>query len=238
MTEPVRGRLVPPTRLTLAAAGAIAAILAFTISFLVARYPALPDILPVRFNSRGLANGWQYKNWLRVFLPVLTQSALSTTFGMIALLLLYRPHSPEEHRADDMVAAAAAAEAVVLVALVWVAFQAYAGVALAVMWQRGFGGLGLNYGKVTWIGIGVSALIFIRATREIGRPSPRPFEPSHWRFGRLYQNPRDPALFVPTVDGSHWTLNFGRPFAAALLGAVLAIGIFAPTIILGLLLRG
>jgi uncharacterized membrane protein len=57
-------------------------------------------------------------------------------------------------------------------------------------------------------------------------------------MGQLYKNPDDPALFVPTRDGRRWTLNFGRPVAAALLGVVLAIGIVGPTAILGLLLRG
>ena len=43
----------------------------------------------------------------------------------------------------------------------------------------------------------------------------------------------DPTLAV----GSRWTLNFGRPVAAALLGVALLVGVVAPTVILGLLLR-
>jgi uncharacterized membrane protein len=61
--------------------------------------------------------------------------------------------------------------------------------------------------------------------------------PEHWRLGRLYRNPDDPALFVPTRDGSRWTLNFGRPVAAALIALVLGIGVVGPTMILVLLLR-
>ena len=52
-----------------------------------------------------------------------------------------------------------------------------------------------------------------------GQPAPKPYAPEHWRFGQLYKNSDDPALFVPTRDGSRWTLNFGRPVAAALMGA-------------------
>jgi uncharacterized membrane protein len=59
----------------------------------------------------------------------------------------------------------------------------------------------------------------------------------HWRFSQLYKNPEDPALFVPTRDGTRWTLNFGRPIAAALLGVILMLGVVAPTIILALALR-
>ena len=45
------------------------------------------------------------------------------------------------------------------------------------------------------------------------------------------------ALFVPTRDGSRWTLNFGRPKAAALLAIILLIGIVGPMVILVFALR-
>jgi uncharacterized membrane protein len=230
-------RLVKPTRLTWIAIAFIAAVIAGSTTYLVARYAALPDLLPVRFSSSSHPSGWQFKTYPRVFMPVLVQSTLAIVFGAIGALLLSRPHSPDEHHSADMAAAAVAAEAVALVALVWVAFQGYAAVALAEMWQRGFGGLGQAYGTVMWVGVGLSALVFVRAQHGLGRPDPRPFDPGHWRLGHLYKNAADPALFVPTRDGSRWTLNFGRPVAAALMGVILAIGILGPTIILGLLLR-
>ncbi len=229
--------MVAPTRLTWGVVGLTAGVVAFSMAFLLARYTALPDILPVRFNAARHANGWQYKTYARVFMPVLVQLVLVTVFGAVAALLLSRPHRSQGHRSADMDAAAVAAEAVALVALVWVAFQGYAAVALATMWQRGFGGLGRVYTLIMWIGFGLTALVFIRAQRGLGRPDPQPFDPSHWRFGALYRNAADPALFVPTRDGTRWTLNFGRPVAAALMGLILALGILGPTIILGLLLR-
>lgn len=237
MNETPRVRLVPPTRLTWAAIAVVAGVIGFSALFLFAQYATLPDILPVRFSGGGQANGWQYRTYPRVFMPVLVQVMLVTVFGAIAALLLSRPHRSDEHHSADMTAAAVAAEAVALVALVWVAFQAFAAVALAGMWQRGSGGLGRSYGTAMWVGAALSALVFVRAQRGLGRPEPRPFEPSHWRFGHLYKNAADPALFVPTRDGSRWTLNFGRPVAAALMGVILAIGILGPTIILALLLR-
>jgi uncharacterized membrane protein len=237
MSASARARLVPPTRVTWAAIAIVAGIVGFSALYLLTRYPQLPDILPVQFNAARRPNGWQYKSYPRVFMPVLVQVTLAGVFGAIAALLLSRSHTRDEHRSADMAAAAIAAEAVALVALVWVAFQGYAAVALAAMWQRGFGGLGRVYGMVMWAGVAVSALIFVRAQRGLGRPEPRPFEPGHWRLGHLYKNAADPALFVPTRDGRRWTLNFGRPVAAALMGVILAIGILAPTIILALLLR-
>ena len=119
--------------------------------------------------------------------------------------------------APDIKAAAVAAEAVVLMTLIWVAFRAMRpGHSSRCGLQSERAGilvlrLGARRGIVT---VGAA----MRAHRRLGQPPPRPFVPEHWRLGQLYNNPADPALFVPTRDGRRWTLNFGRPMAAALLG--------------------
>src|SRR5207249_11022493 len=86
-------------------------------------------------------------------------------------------------------------------------------------------------------GIVLPVVVAARPHLRLGRPAPRPFVAAHWRLGQLYRNPADPALFVPTRDGTRWTLNFGRPVAAALMALILAIGIVCPAAILALLLR-
>jgi hypothetical protein len=118
-----------------------------------------------------------------------------------------------------------------------VAFQGYVAVALTLMWQTERAGLGLWYTYLELTGIVLTIAVFLRAQAKLGRPTPRPFVPEHWRYGQLYKNAEDPALFVPTRNGARWTLNFGRPIAAALMGVILAIGILGPALILGLLLR-
>jgi len=232
-----RMRVLPPTLPTWAAMSAIATTVAFSAMFLLACYPLLPDILPVRFSRLGGAIGWQWKTYTRVLMPVFVQLTLASVAVTIASLVLSRSHDPEDRDADDVQAARAAAEAIALFSLIWIAFQAYAAMALVEMWQRGNGGLGSTYGWLIAVGILLSLLVAQRANRRLGRPVPRAFVAEHWRLGQLYRNPADPALFVPTRDGSRWTLNFGRPVAAALIGVVLAIGMVAPAIILGLLLR-
>ena len=172
-----------------------------------------------------------------MLLPVFVQIALVMTFGAVSFLLLSRPHGELDREAPDVRAATAAAEAIALIALVWVVFQAYAAFALATMWQRERAGLGVLYTVLEMTGIVATVMVFVRARLKLGRPTPRPFDADHWRFGQLYRNPDDPALFVPTRDGSRWTLNFGRPVAAALMGIFLAGGIVGPFVILRLLLR-
>jgi uncharacterized membrane protein len=237
-------RLSRPTLLTRLAMAAIVSILAFTAAFLAARYGSLPDLLPVHFKGDGFPNGWQYKTPWRVLIPLLVQAALASTLGSIAMLLLSRSDGASVAGSDgdrtvpaDVHAAATAAEAVILIALIWIAFQAYAALALAAMWQRQRAGLGVWYPRWEYVGIVLTIAVGVRAQRCVGRPEPRLFVAQHWRFGQLYKNPDDPALFVPTRDGSRWTLNFGRPIAAALIALILGLGVLGPTIILGLLLR-
>lgn len=237
MTDTARPRLIRPTRITTVAVVASLAAVAFSAAFLLLRYPSLPDLLPVHFRSNGRPNGWQYKTYPRVLMPVFVQAALATTLGAVGALLLSRPHGAHDNDAADVKAAAAAAEGVALITFIWIAFQGYAAIALAGMWERERAGLGLLYTYFQLTGVALTGVIAFRTHLRLGRPIARPFVAAHWRFGHLYRNPADPALFVPTRDGSRWTLNFGRPVAAALMGLVLGIGILAPTVILTLLLR-
>jgi len=222
---------------TIVAATATLAVMAFSVAFLAVRYPGLPDLLPVRFNRLGVPNGWQFKTIARVLMPALVQTALALTLGSIGALVLSRSHGTHDRESTDVRAATVAAEYVALMTFIWVAFQAYAGVALVRMWERESGGLGREYIFGELLGIVLTVIVALRARQQFGRPTGRPFVAEHWRFGQLYKNPRDPALFVPTRDGSRWTLNFGRPVAVLMMAVILGIGIIGPTVILGLLLR-
>ncbi len=226
---------VTPTPATRAAGFGLLLVMMATATFLLLEYPSLPDLLPVHF-ARGVADGWQYRTLPRVLIPVGVQAMLSATFGTVAMLLLSRPHGDLDRAAPDVRAAAVAAEAVVLLALIWVFFQAYAAFALARLWISNGASLPL-YNLVEVAGVIASVIVAVRAHKRLGSPEPRPFDPAHWRLGQLYKNPDDPALFVPTRDGRRWTLNFGRPVAGALLGVVLMAGVLGPTAMLAMAFR-
>ena len=229
--------IIPLSPLSQVAARAAVLILLGTAVFLVLRYDALPALLPVHFNRAGVPDGWQYRTVGRVLMPVFVQLALALSMGAIAALLLSRSTTDHAPDAPDVRAASAASETVLLMALIWVAFQAYAAIALVQMWSGTRAGLGPVYTALEAAGLLLTVGVAVRGHRRVGRPVARPFVPEHWRFGQLYKNADDPALFVPTRDGSRWTLNFGRPLAAALLGVVLAVGVVGPTLILVLALR-
>jgi uncharacterized membrane protein len=180
---------------------AIVCIIAASAAYLAWRYPALPSLLPVHFKRSGAPDGWQFRTPMRVLLPVLVQLALAATLGMVGVLLLSRPHGDEDPDALDVKAAAAAAEAVILIALIWVAFQAFGAWALVSMWSSGAPSLGFLYSYLELTGVVLTAIVAVRAHLRLGRPEPRPFVAEHWRYGQLYKNASDPALFVPTRDG-------------------------------------
>ena len=228
---------IPATRLTRNAVRVMVLIILGTSAFLMAKYPLLPWLLPVHFKVNGLPNGWQYRTPLRVLMPVLVQLSLAASLGATGALLLSRRHGERSLEEADAKAAAAAAEAIMLMALIWVAFQAYAALALVDMWSSQRAGLGWWYGYLELHGFLLTAIVAIRARSRVGTPVPRPFVAEHWCFGQLYSNAEDPALLVPARDGRQWTLNFGRPLATALLGAMLTVGMIGPTAILVLLLR-
>ena len=229
--------LVPATPLTRAAVRVMVLTILGTAMFLVVQYPSLPSLLAVHFKVNGFPNGWQFRTMPRVLMPVFVQLALATTLGAIGVVLLSRRRAEGGDTEPDAKAAAATTEAVMLIALIWVAFQAYAATALVGMWTSERAGLGWWYVCLEVQGFLLTVIVAVRAQARVGRPVPRPFVPEHWRFGQLYANASDPALLVPARDGLRWTLNFGRPMATALLGVILAIGILGPTAILALLLR-
>jgi uncharacterized membrane protein len=237
MTLPIGTRIVRPTPLTWLAISASLSAIVFSAGFALTYYSSLPVVLPVHFMRNGYPNGWQYKTYARVLIPVFVQMALVVTLGAIGALLLSRSHGSHDKHAPDVKAASAAAEGIALMTLIWVAFQTYAGFALVRMWQRERAGLGPWYTYFELAGLLLTIGVVARTHVRLGRPSPRPFVAAHWSFGQVYRNPADPALLVPTRNGLRWTLNFGRPVAVALVGVILGIGVIGPTFILGLLLR-
>jgi uncharacterized membrane protein len=237
VANPEPRRFLHESALTRAAIAASVLAMLGTATFLVIRYPSLPSLLPVHFAWDGRPNGWQYRTVPRVLLPVFVQLAIFLTCGAIASLLLFRRDAATADSRPDAHAAVTASEAVMLIAGVWVAFQAYAAYALVTLWAHGGATLGRGYSLAEVTGLLLTGVVAVHAQRRLTRPEPLPYEPAHWRFGQLYCNADHPALFVPTRNGRRWTLNFGRRSAVVLMGAILGLGILAPTAMLVLALR-
>lgn len=227
----MKRRWSEPTRSTMIGACWAAGITLATATYLALVYATLPAQLPVRY-VRGEPVLFQIKTPLVVMLPALVQVALLVTFGAIGLLLLWRarPESHDSASVADGTRMRLAAQGVALLGAVWITVQALGAARLVAVWQGGSVGFGRIYNGTVLISLALSTGIVwwtMRAVRQ-EESSPVAADPSVWRFTNLYFNPRDPSLFVPTRRGMGWTLNFGRPVAIVLIGAVLAMGIGGP----------
>jgi len=54
-----------------------------------------------------------------------------------------------------------------------------------------------------------------------------PNDPSHWKSGIFYFNPKDKRVFVPKrLPGFGFTLNFANPYSILILGAIIIFAVF------------
>jgi uncharacterized membrane protein len=242
MTEPK-----PTTVIAMAAAATLASITG-TAGFLLGRYELLPRGLPIRWHD-GRPDMFMIKTAGAVFMPVWTQLILVVVIGSVALLLLYRAQraaanpangdvDAEEHDRQDRDRMLHGAEAISLLGLIWIAFQAVTAWGLTELWLNFGGGMGWSYNAGLITSVVLSITVGARAALKIGRPTPRHADDQQmWRLKALYFNPADPALFVPARIGYGLTLNFGRPLAIAMMLGILVVGLGGPFLLARLLLR-
>jgi uncharacterized membrane protein len=235
-------RILQPTVLTIAGAAWTVAAIAGTAGFIIGRYPLLHQFIPVHFSNQGIPDRWQVTSYVLVLMPVWVQLILAAVFGAIAGLLLYRA-KPGEQRQEGEPARQyrgrmlVAAESISLLAAIWVSFQGIAAARIMLLWQRGWGGLGMMYGQSLVVALVLSIVVGIRAGACLRRSRPAaPALDKNWSFRGIYFNPDDPALFVPLESGMGWTLNFSRPGAIFLMALFLIFGVGGPLIIMQLLL--
>jgi len=226
-----------PTVITAAAGALTLASMAGTLAFVIGRFPAIPELLPVHFRG-GRPDVFMAKSYGLVLMPVWTQLILAVVIGAIAILLLYRAHAGDEASAQHRDRMLRSAEAIALLGLVWISFQFVTAYSVIEAWRRYNPRMGSFYTVALATCVVLSIVIGARAAMQIGRPAaPHADNKAVWRFKALYFNPADPALFVPTRYGYGLTLNFGRPVAIALMAAILVVGLGGPFLLARFLMR-
>lgn len=87
-------------------------------------------------------------------------------------------------------------------------------------------------------------LPFPGSRTKASAPAERPYDDTvfrdddrYWYGGVFYNNPDDPAIFVPRRFGFGWTINFGNPrgrlFMLVILLIVLLFGVVIPVLVPG-----
>lgn len=232
-------RLSRPTFITACAGALTLASITGTAGYTIGRYTGLPAALIAEFRRDEVPYFIPKTYWI-VLTPVWTQLILAAVFGCICAALLWRAHGTarEDQSGADAVRMVQAAEAVSLLALVWISFQALTAVGLMRLWTHYWGGMGSFYDFGLYTALVASVLIATRAKMQIGRPANSHSQDAGvWRMRELYCNPADPSLFVPARRGRGLTVNFGRPLALVFLLIVLLAGLGAPIIVARALLR-
>lgn len=232
-----------PTSLTLLGVGVTIAAISGTTGYILGRAPSIPGVLAVHFDDEGIADRFVRASYAIILVPVWIQLSLALMFGAIAGVLLYRAKKTrsvveQEVSRQERERMLVTAEAISLLAAIWVMFQGLLAVRLIMMWQLVCCGLGAVYYQSLVVCIVLSCLVGVRAWVYLQYPKPviRETEAVHWRYPGVYFNRQDPALFVPLRNGLGWTPNFGRPQAILFIGVVLIFSIWAPIVIVRVLL--
>lgn len=232
-----------PTVLTLAGFAVTIAAISGTTGYILGRAPSLPAVLPVHFDRYGIADQFVPTSYTIALVPVWIQLTLTVVFGSISGILLYRSqrvrsvveNDTSRRERERMLMTS---EAISLLCAIWVTFQGLLAIRLVIMWQRLCCGLGAIYYQSLVVAIVLSAIVAVRAAVYVQHPKPPAgnTDNAHWRLRGIYYNPSDPSVFVPLRSGAGWTLNFGRPQAILFFGVVLFVSIWAPVLILRVLL--
>ena len=232
-----------PTVLTLLGFATTIAAISGTTGYILGRAPSLPPVLAVHFDDQAIADRFVPASYLIVLVPVWIQLTLAIVFGAMAGILLHRTHQArstveDAERRHDRERMLMTAEAISLLGAIWVTFQGLLAVRLFMMWQSMCCGLGGIYYQILVVSIVLSVIVGIRAGVYLKYPKPvfRSTDDAHWRLRGVYINAKDPALFVPLRSGVGWTINFGRPQAVVFVAVVLFFSIWAPLLILRVLL--
>jgi uncharacterized membrane protein len=166
----------------------------------------LPDPLPTHFTGAGKPNGWTPHGalpWIILGIPALL---------WLLLLLTGWAFAGSNQDPDGRKSAALAP----LRGCMALGTQLLLLAPLA-MARLGNAGLGLGVAAfLLLLGLGVALMI-----RDMKRSGVDPGNPEHCRWGLIYVNPDDPAIWVPKRMGLGWTLNFAHGRSWFMLGILL-----------------
>ncbi|GAA4638669.1 DUF5808 domain-containing protein [Actinoallomurus vinaceus] len=205
-------------------------------------YPRLPDRLPTHFTMSGHPDRFADRSIGSAFGPLITQITLTVLMAALAWAVLRSrarldaedPQAATRHRrfVSAMARVLLALSACLNLTFLLAALQTWrlveAGPVVAVV------------PAVTMLGVAVLLIVVVRTGQGgsrlhlgpardglpgIGRrPAPvNQDDDRFYRWGLVYYNRDDPALFVSKRFGVGWTLNMARPLSWVLLGATLVL---------------
>ena len=199
-------------------------------------YGQAPDPVPTHFNGKGVADAWSPKSPGTFLTGPVMQLFLLVVFAF-AWISIRRSKQQIDPTHPE-----ASAEQNRRFRYAWSAFVLASGNAMCWMFAMiPLSMLALMPPSwflivtvaVSFAVISASVLLSIRYGQGGSRLSPLPAREAgrvinrnddrHWKLGVFYVNPEDPALFLEKRFGIGWTMNFGRPMAWVVVGALVLL---------------
>jgi uncharacterized membrane protein len=219
--------------------------------WLRAHWSEIPDRFPVHWDGYGNANGWATRSVRGVYGPLILEAALLATLAVMAYGILTR----SRRVADDSATGAHGGdfmkrmlESLLILEYAMALLFAFVG-AMPIIGQPS---MPLIFGIVTIFMAGICVMIarLSRARPAVARGTAhmesaaesfargREAEvagdgtpDANWKWGMIYYNPQDAALFVEKRFGIGYTLNFGRPAAWLLIVMIVVVPLAIATIV-------
>jgi uncharacterized membrane protein len=184
-------------------------VLLCTSLYVRAHWAEIPERFPIHWGIDGKPNGWSARTVLGVFGPLLLAFAIQATLVGIAAFTLY------SSRRTRMMAATMK----VLVATAWFIALLFSIVTLTPLMP----GPPPIWAILAGVAAFVAYVIWLTAKAASEPSDEPPTSEEFWKWGQVYYNPDDPALFVEKRVGIGYTLNFAHRAAWVFVGGVVGL---------------
>jgi uncharacterized membrane protein len=197
--------------------------IAVTVILAVLRYPEMPERVAVHFNQSGAADAWEAKSVSLVMGPVFQQTVAAAVLFLIGFFARLAPASVKGN--PEAAPGYAPFRRIVSLFILAVAVVIETGFLFNELLYLGITGSTRTAAAVTAslvvLLVIVLFAVFFRMVRG-KKPSGTVLDDDDkWVLGSFYFNPSDPSLFVEKRSGIGRTINFGRPAAWIIIGALI-----------------
>ena len=205
-------------------------IIAAAVVFLALRYDSLPERIPMHYNAAGEVNRYAEKSVGAVFGMPMVAVVCNLMFGLITWSMgrgmkRARASGPTAAWESGMLRLTMA----ILLVVQYAVAMLFSAIAVVIVLPPEVAGKWVMVlavaGVIAMLGLVMGVLLRYRsvvATAEAGERAPvgDGTPDANWKWGMIYYNPDDPALWVEKRFGIGYTTNMARPAAWVLVGGI------------------
>jgi len=181
------------------------AILTAAVIYVTVRWDAVPERFPIHWDLALRANGWAAKSVAGVFGPAVISTVICLLMLWLTRWIRHTARVPLDHVALEL-------GTLVLLAISYCSALICAGATIALTLPGAGSFKGLF--AIAAVAVLLTLTVFFVAARRALRVDGSRGEilDDGWKWGLIYDNPADPALWVPKRVGIGSTINLGHPW--------------------------